>query len=172
MSECEPGFWSFSLEVYDHAAVRVECLDLQNRFGIDINLLLFCTYVGAVHGAVLSDSEMGLAVSIVGEWHKKIVNKLREARRALKPFATGPSPIISSAEKLRTSGKAMELEAERIEQVMLEEWSALRLDSWPRAQPTQAVAANIRALFAICDGSAQRADLPNHLVAAALVAGC
>jgi hypothetical protein len=64
----------------------------------------------------------------------------------------------------------MELEAERLEQTMLEDWSALRVDAWPRAQPTEAVVANIQTLFAICDGSAQRLDLPKHLIAAALVA--
>jgi len=110
------------------------------------------------------------AAGVVGEWHKGVVTSLREARRALKPFATDPSSIVSPAQTLRESVKAMELEAERLEQIMLEAWSALRVDAWPRAQPSEAVAANIRMLFAICDRSARQPDLPDHLVAAALAA--
>ncbi len=163
-------FWAFSLSVYDDSAVRTECLDLQDRCGIDVNLLLFCAYVGAVHSAILSDPEVRQAAGVVGGWHKSIVRSLREARRALKSFVTEPSPIVSSAATLRASVKTMELEAERIEQTMLEDWSALRLDAWSRAQPTEAVVAKIQTLFAICHESAQRLDLPKHLIAAALAA--
>jgi hypothetical protein len=104
----------------------------------------------------------------VGGWHKDIVHSLRKAWRALKPFATEPALIVSSAATLRAGVKTMELEAERLEHTMLEEWSALRVDAWPRAQVTEAIVANIKTLFAICDVSAQRPDLPKHLVAAAL----
>jgi uncharacterized protein (TIGR02444 family) len=172
MSERRSSLWAFALSVYDSAAVQAECLDLQDRHGIDVNLLLFCVYVGAVHGAILSDTEVRQAASMVGEWHNSIVKRLRDARRAVKPFATHPSPIVSSAATLCTSVKAMELEAERLEQVILEGWSILRTDVWPRARPTEAVTANIRALFAMCGGSAQQADLPNHLITAALVVAC
>jgi uncharacterized protein (TIGR02444 family) len=172
MSEPQSSLWAFSVSVYANAAVHAECLDLQDRHSIDVNLLLFCAYVGAVHGAVLSDTEVRQAASIVGEWHSSIVKRLLEARRALKPFATELSPIGSSAATLRTSVKATELEAERLEQMMLEGWSTLRVEAWPRAQPAEAIAANLRALFAICGGSAQRAELPTHLVAAALAVAC
>ena len=158
MSERQPGFWAFSLLVYGNAGVQAECLDLQDGYGIDVNLLLLCAYVGAVHGAILSESELRQAASVVAEWHRSIVKRLRDARRALKPFAVDPSPIVSVAATLRTSVNASELEAERIEQMMLEGWATSRIASLPRARPTEAVTANIHALFAICDGSAQRAE--------------
>ncbi len=172
MSEEGSSLWAFSLSVYANAAVQAECLDLQDRHGNDVNLLLFCAHVGAVHCAVLSDTEVRLAASIVEEWQNSIVKRLREARRALAPFATDLSPILSSAATLRTDVKAIELKAERIEQMMLEAWATVRIDTWPRAQPAGAVAANIHALFAMCGGSAQRAELPDQLVAAALAVAC
>ncbi len=172
MSEEGSSLWAFSLSVYANAAVQAECLDLQDRHGNDVNLLLFCAHVGAVLCAVLSDTEIRQAASIVGEWQNSIVKRLREARRALKPFATDLSPILSSAATLRTGVKAIELKAERIEQMMLEAWATVRIDTWPRAQPAGAVAANIHALFAMCGGSAQRAELPDQLVAAALAVAC
>ena len=161
-------FWAFSLSVYRNAAVQMECLDLQERYDVDVNLLLFCAFVGTVHCAILSDSEVRQAAEIVDEWHKNVVRSLRHARRTLKPFATNPSAIGAPSATLRTSVKTMELEAERIEQAMLEDWSASRVTAWPRTEPAEAVVANIQALFGIRDRSAERADLPKHLVAAAL----
>lgn len=170
MSEPSSRFWSFSLAVYSDASVQAECLDLQDRHGIDVNLLLFCAYVGAVGGAIVPDTELRDAARLVDEWHKHIVQSLRRARRALKPFATDPSAVVASAAVLRADVKAAELESERIEQTILEEWSTRRIAGWLRAQPAAAIAANIRNLFAIHRGSADAPEMPDHLIAAALAA--
>ena len=170
MSEPSSRFWSFSLAVYSDASVQAECLDLQDRHGIGVNLLLFCAYVGAVGGAIVPDTELRDAARLVDEWHKHIVQSLRRARRALKPFATDPSAVVASAAALRADVKAAELESERIEQTILEEWSTRRIAGWLRAQPAAAIAANIRNLFAIHRGSAEAPEMPEHLIAAALAA--
>ncbi len=39
-------FRCFSLAVYEQAEVAQECLQLQQAIGIDVNLLLFCAWVG------------------------------------------------------------------------------------------------------------------------------
>jgi uncharacterized protein (TIGR02444 family) len=170
VSEKRSRFWSFSLRVYSDAGVQTECLDLQDRHGIDVNLLLFCAYAGAVGGAVLPPSELREAAGLVADWHKGIVKSLRAARRALKPFAADPSLLQASAAELRSKVKAAELEAERLEQHILEEWSALRINAWPRAEPAAAVAANVRMLLATGDGPAPPPGLPPQLIAAALAA--
>jgi len=163
-------FWSFSLTVYSNPDVRKECLELQDRHNIDVNLLLFCAFAGAVHGAVLPETSLREAADLVGGWHNDVVTNLREARRALKPFTTGSLSAASVAAALRNSVKAMELEAERLEQRMLEAWSQSRLGTWPRMQGTEAAAANICALFALGAGSAAAPELPRHLVVAAIAA--
>jgi uncharacterized protein (TIGR02444 family) len=168
VQEGQSHFWNFSLTVYGDSAVQKECLVLQDRYDINVNMLLFCAFVGAVHGAVLSDRGVSEAADLVAEWNKNIVRKLREARRALKPFATDRSVIVSSSVALRMAVKAAELDAERIEQAMLEAWSAVRIDGWPRARPIEAVATNIRGLFARCDGSARPPEMPDHLITGAL----
>jgi uncharacterized protein (TIGR02444 family) len=167
----EPGsrFWSFSLAVYSSSGVQAECLDLQERYGIDVNLLLFCAYVGAVCGAVLPAVALREARDLVGVWHRDVVQMLREARRALKPFAAAaPSSSCAAAAELRNTVKAAELEAERIEQTTLEAWSADRLKAWPRAERETAVAANIRSLFALNHEAPRQPEMPAHLVAASL----
>ena len=55
-------FWLFSRSIYGTPGVQRECLELQDSFGIDINLLLFCAFVGAVHGALWPCSEPDIAV--------------------------------------------------------------------------------------------------------------
>jgi len=162
------AFWNFSLAVYRDPAVQRECLELQDRYGIDVNLLLFCAFVGAVHAALLSADEVKQAASAVAEWQRDVVVGLRGVRRALKPLAQDKAPPGAAAAALRETVKAAELEAERIEQQMLERWAAERLAAWPRAEPPAAVAANIRALFAVASAPP---DLPTHLIAATLAAG-
>src|SRR6202000_1576818 len=54
MTTGESRFWTFSLAVYADPAVQRECLALQDDHGVDVNLLLFCAFVGAVHGVALS----------------------------------------------------------------------------------------------------------------------
>lgn len=168
MTERPLPFWTFSLAVYGDSAVQQECLDLQDRCGIDVNLLLYCTFAGAVHGAVLSEQDLRQAAGIVAKWQQEVVRSLRAARRALKPFATASSPIAGAAAALRAGVKAAELEAERIEQTMLQSFGAERLDAWPRDEPAAAVEANMRTLFAICAGPAPQPALPDRLVAAAI----
>jgi uncharacterized protein (TIGR02444 family) len=170
VTERDADFWTFSLAVYADPRVQMECLALQDGYGIDVNILLFCAYVGAVHGAIVADAELLQAADHVASWQNDVVTKLRGARRALKPFATHPSPIATSATPLREQVKFSELESEHIEQMMLETWSATRLDLWPRAEPDAAVTANIATLLAQLGGPDRRPAPPNHLIAAALVA--
>ena len=49
-------FWNFSIAIYSASAVQDECLNLQDQFGLDVNLVLLCAFLGAVHGvALISD---------------------------------------------------------------------------------------------------------------------
>jgi uncharacterized protein (TIGR02444 family) len=168
----EADFWAFSLAVYGDATVQQECLKLQDEHGIDINLVLFCAFAGAVHGVVLSNQATQEAVHAVGTWQRDIVATLRAARRALKPFAAENSPLNASAATLRARVKTVELEAEQIEQRTLERWAAGHMDAWPRAQPAEAIVDNLRKLFAMSVQRTEQPALPHRLIATALaVAG-
>src|SRR5215470_13785165 len=85
--EMESPLWRFSLAVYRGAGVQEECLDVQERFGIDVNLLMLCAYAGAVEGAVLSASDIADALEASGAWHGNVVKELRQVRRTLKPWS-------------------------------------------------------------------------------------
>jgi uncharacterized protein (TIGR02444 family) len=160
-------FWLFSVSVYGSRGVQDECIELQDSFGIDVNVLLFCAFVGAVHGALLSEKEISDAMAVAAQWQDSVVRPLRATRRALNQ-STPPQAVIGPLVKdFRTNLKSVELEAERIEQIALESWFLSRLESWARAEPDTAIAANIRGLFAISGSPAQHIALPKNLIAAA-----
>jgi uncharacterized protein (TIGR02444 family) len=110
------SFWKFSLSVYGVPEVRAECLDLQRRFGIDVNLLLFCAWMGSAHKTALSDQNIAAAEASVSAWHANVVRPLRAARESLKPMPAMSEPAVSG---LRADIAESELRAEEIEQAVL-----------------------------------------------------
>ena len=171
-SESRSGLslWRFSLSVYGAAGVQQECLDLQDRHAVNVNLLLFCAYVGAVHSAVLEPTDVQAARAATLEWNSGVVQKLREVRRAMKLFLAGASADAALVAALREEVKKTELEAERIEHAMLETWGQSHIERLRRANAAAAVAANIRTLFEVCSGATAQPQSPNHLIAAAIAA--
>ncbi len=163
-------FWTFSLAVYADADVQRECLALQDDHGVDVNLLLFCAFAGATHGAVLTEQAVNEAADISRAWQTDVVSALRAARRTLKRYAAETGPLDTPIAALRTRVKELEIDAERVEQAMLEQWAAAHINSWPRAQPRDAAADNIRTLLAMSARKPVPAPWPEHLIAAALAA--
>ena len=164
-------FWNFSLAVYGVSAVQDECLDLQDQFGLDVNLVLLCAFLGAVHGVALTSEDIASARRKAGPWHEDIVKTLRVARRRLKTIELKDAEAAKAAAQLRSQVKAAELESERIEQAMLEQWAAARLAAWPRGNARDAVPANLQALLAAYGIGPERliaAHAMKHLIAAAL----
>jgi uncharacterized protein (TIGR02444 family) len=138
-------FWEFSLAVYGSDGVAAECLDLQERSNVDVNLLLFVAFVGAVEGARLEMQDIAAANSAVAGWHGEIVRALRRARRALKPASSDAgNPLRGESTTLGAQVKVAELAAEKIEQAMLWQWLRCQLAGRPRTDRDQALAANLR----------------------------
>src|ERR1700690_833069 len=140
-------FWNFSIAVYGASAIQDECLNLQDQFGLDVNLILLCAFLGAVHGVTLTSDDIASVRQEVGQWHEQIVRPLRAARRHLKTINLQDADTASAAE-LRRQVKTAELESERIEQMILEQWADARLAAWPRGNFRDAVVANLQALLA------------------------
>lgn len=132
-------------------------------------MLLFCAYVGACAKTILSEREIIDAKSVVEEWHREIVIQIRRARRSLKTImAPADNALSSEMEQLRNKLKAIELQAEYLEQAMLTNWLAKR-DS--KNQPRDAagqIEKNITLLFAVCGKITGREapPLPRYLMKA------
>jgi len=163
-------FWNFSIVVYGSSSVQNECLNLQDQFGLDVNLILLCAFLGAGHGVALTSNDIASARQIVGQWNEDIVKPLRAARRHLKTIELRDADAVKAAALLRAQVKSAELESERIEQLMLEQWANARLAAWPRGKLRDAVVANLQALLAAYGVGPERlvaAQAMPHLIAAA-----
>jgi uncharacterized protein (TIGR02444 family) len=151
-------FWRFSLAVYCQAEVEQECLALQQGLGIDVNLLLFCAWLGA-RGIALSREQIEAASGAVAAWHDQVVRPLRGVRQQIKTLKR------DAFENYRTKVKGIELEAEQIEQALLYDLS--KKISTGVANSPDAIARNINAYIAIKAGKTRTKTSAPHLVAAA-----
>ena len=104
--------WQFSLAVYAMPGVQAECLTLQDAHGIDVNVLLYCAWVGACGCRSLTSHQIVRAREAVAAWHSDVVRPLRTARKDAKRLA-------ADATAARTAIAAAELAAERVEQDIL-----------------------------------------------------
>ena len=107
-------FWRFSLRIYP--SVADTCLELQDRFGVDVNVLLFLLWA-AHNQRKLSAGEVHFMMSAVESWNRSVVVPLRGVRR----FLRSPPEIVDrdAAAAFREHVKQVELEAERLQQEAL-----------------------------------------------------
>ena len=135
--ELDNPLWDFAVAVYAMPGVAEECLALQGSHGIDVNLLMFCAWLGAARAAVLSRNQLTEAQVAVRSWHDNVVRQLRAAR----VYSKG----LPAAEDtgLRARIKRIELEAERIELAMLRACAAAYPYS-ADAEPAAALDANLQ----------------------------
>jgi uncharacterized protein (TIGR02444 family) len=109
-------FWDFSLALYAKPGVAAACLGLQERHGADVNLLMFCLWLGAERRR-LDAAAMAAVAEAAGEWHATVVRGLRAIRKRLKTPIGGADTELAAA--LRARVQAIEIDAEHIEQLLL-----------------------------------------------------
>jgi len=109
-------FWRFSLHFYRHPGVSEACIALQDDCGVDVNLLLFLLWL-ADDGQLLSADEVKKLDDQVRDWRNLTIIPIREVRRKLK----GARTLLDAGkqELFRNKVKAVELEAERLQQEVL-----------------------------------------------------
>jgi uncharacterized protein (TIGR02444 family) len=152
----ESPFWRFSLRFYRQPAVADACIRLQEDAGVDVNLLLFLLW-HATHKRALSAAEVAELEQRIGAWRNMTVIPLRGVRRALKspPALVAPA----TAELFRTRIKAVELEAERLQQEAMYELARAALWGRDAASLDAAARANIAAYEAMA-----RAPFPKDAI--------
>ncbi|OSQ38538.1 hypothetical protein TMES_10190 [Thalassospira mesophila] len=104
------ALWKFTVAFYGRPGVAPVCLDLQEKCGLDVNLLLFLAWLGLQEKAPHSISALEAAVR---DWRENVILPLRTLRRHMRE---NPRDTVQS---LRDQIKKDELAAERIEQELL-----------------------------------------------------
>jgi uncharacterized protein (TIGR02444 family) len=163
-AEAQQGspFWRFSLRFYRQPKVADACIALQEEAGVDVNLLLFLLWHATLKRA-LSAAEVEDLERRIGAWRNATVIPLRAVRRALKspPALVAPA----TAELFRTKIKAVELEAERLQQEAMYELARASLLGHDAPSPDEAARANVAAYAAM-----RRAAFPSSATETLLAA--
>lgn len=105
-------FWAWSLHVYELPGVKNRLIYLQDDFGFDVNLVLWCCW-RAQGGETLKEDMMRKAEQKIARWVEDVTEPLREARRNAR---NGPSAFYAQL-------KDAEIEAEHHAQNILFEFS-------------------------------------------------
>src|SRR6476660_5740398 len=111
-------FWQFSIKFYAVPGVAHACIELQDQAKVDVNILFFLLW-NATQGRTYKKADVAEVERLIGAWRDMAVVPIRNVRRALK----SPPPVMAAeaAEGFRTRIKAVELEAERLQQEALYE---------------------------------------------------
>jgi uncharacterized protein (TIGR02444 family) len=109
-------FWQFSIKFYAVPGVADACIELQDKAQVDVNVLFYLLW-NATQGRSFNAADVTEIEQKIGPWRELAVVPIRNVRRALK----SPPPVMepAAAESLRTRVKAVELEAERLQQEAL-----------------------------------------------------
>ncbi|MCP8900458.1 TIGR02444 family protein [Gilvimarinus xylanilyticus] len=107
------SLWHFALWLYRQPDVEDLCLELQDRHGADVPLLLCYAWLDS-RGQALAPALHEHLEREATRWQNEIISPLREARRAMKRE--------TDIEPLRERVKACELEAEK---ALLERFESL-----------------------------------------------
>lgn len=131
-------FWDYALQLYGREGVEAACLELQERHGLDVNVVLLCCWL-ANRGIEAEPAWLKAVVAAIQPWHTDVVRPLRAVRRRLKEQLAEPQsgdmasrwPELIAGLRQRVLG--LEIDGERLEQLLLAE---LASDLEANAEPT------------------------------------
>jgi uncharacterized protein (TIGR02444 family) len=137
---------------------------LQRELDVDVNMLLFCAWLGASRKAMLSAEQLEMFEDIVRAWHEDVVKPLRRVRDTVK----GGAAVDEDIGALRKKVLDAELDAERIEQALLYQ-AALESPPEAASHASTAMLANVLLFLQSKARAANRLEpaLPAALLAAA-----
>ena len=76
MSAAAESFWDFSLALYGRPGVAPALIGLQDRRGLDVNMLLYCCWAG-IERSALSRDELTAVEALAEPWQAEVVRPLR-----------------------------------------------------------------------------------------------
>ncbi len=116
-------FWNFSLEVYGGDGAARACLDLQERRAADVNVLLYCAWLGASGRGTVTVEKLRAVIADIARWQTEIIQPARALRQKIKTLGgatTGSgADFPAQVEAARRKAAEAELAAEHVEQLVL-----------------------------------------------------
>ncbi len=122
-------FWDYTWEVYHRPHVAGVCIELQETYAADVNMLMLSCWLAATGRGVLSVDEWGQSLHVTSVWRNEVVKPLRHVRKHMKSEQRVPAELYQQV-------LDSEIKAERVEQIRLEQQWQHR-PSTPLAVPGQ-----------------------------------
>ena len=167
------SFWDYSIHVYRQHGVADAFLELQNKHGADVNMLLYCCWFGIARGR-FNDKVFNAALGFSSAWSTQVVKPLRSARTWLKQTGCQGRLIDSgSCMEFRDKIKGIELHAEKLQQTTIESLG-MDVPAIDLSIPAQldAVVENLKCYFAAAEIDINNIALKNlELIIAVSVEG-
>jgi uncharacterized protein (TIGR02444 family) len=154
------AFWRFSLAFYARPRVAPALIALQDRDGLDVNVILYALWLGLARGHAMDSADLAAADAVAAPLRDAVVVELRGLRRRLRG---SPDRDVQT---LRRRVQALEISAERAVQKRL-------ADSVPAPHPSplSVAAGRGRDPRAAWEGEGRAQRLPTALANLALCLG-
>ncbi|MDH5765093.1 MAG: TIGR02444 family protein [Gammaproteobacteria bacterium] len=120
-------FWNYSINTYQLPTIERVCLKLQQLYDADINILLYCCWVGEKH-ILLDEKDIEKLIYVGQPWQTNILVHIRNAHHTLNTSNVTLAEDV--LEETRKSISEMEINAEHMAQLALEK--AINLRNKPR----------------------------------------
>jgi uncharacterized protein (TIGR02444 family) len=162
-------FWSFTLGLYGKPGVAPALIGLQDRLGLDVNMLLYCCWAGT-DGRLLTAADVKAVEAVAEPWQSEVVRPLRALRRRLKGgFGAMPADRVAAYRKRINE---LEVEGEHIAQNAMAQQP--RGERQTGGSSAARIAANLKAYLRLRHApvdAAERTDLTTILRACCPDAG-
>jgi uncharacterized protein (TIGR02444 family) len=153
--------WDFAVRLYGAPGVAPACLELQDRHGVDVTMMLFCLWLGAERGERLG-ARLPMLMEAARGWRRAAVLPIRSVRRWLKSEANG----VEAAALYQTVLRA-EIDCERGELMTLARLAEADGDAAALGAGPAAATENLAVFFA---ASGVRLDAADRAAIAAIFA--
>ena len=99
--------WQFSNNIYRKEGVSEILLHLQDKFFIDVNMILFVAWLASINRS-LTASDIQDAQKLVSLWRTKVIVPVRKIRRSIRDFS-GTDYLYEDVKKLEIETEKEEL---------------------------------------------------------------
>jgi uncharacterized protein (TIGR02444 family) len=138
-------FWDFALPLHETKGVGEAVIAMQDRHGVNVNVMLLSCWVGATGRGRLGEGGVRKAIEAAEVWNRDVVQPLRNVRRVMRP---GIPPIDKAiSDSLRRRILDIEIDCERAEIVMLGQALDRAVNKGTPQSRAEDVAANLRDYF-------------------------
>lgn len=153
-------FWDFSNDFYAHKEIESTCLTLQDKYDLNVNLILFSCWLTINKNSILDKQQWLQLYSATLPW-EEIIKPLRQSRRMINHSSIAwPSDFKAETGKTVST---IEINTEHMQQLSIEQtWLQMTLQS-SQANAKEIITENIKTYLVVINSDVTINDFTNEL---------